>query len=63
MKKPHSQMTFSNKQALYKEIWDVILSLLTILDQFISVHFIVGNMKFTKEWAKMFKEMKNAKVK
>ena len=56
-------MTFSNKQVLYKEIWDVILSLLTILDQFISVHFIVGNMKFTKEWAKMFKEMKNAKVK
>ncbi len=63
MKKLHSQMTFSNKQALYKELWDVTLSLLTILDQFIIVHFILGNMKFTKEWVKIFKDMKKAKVK
>ncbi len=56
-------MTFSNKQALYKELWDVTLSLLTILDQLIIVHFILGNMKFTKEWVKIFKDMIKAKVK
>lgn len=54
MKKPHSQMTFSNKQALYKDIWQVFVFIHHILDQFIYVHILVDNLKFTKEWAKIF---------
>ena len=36
MKKPHSQMTFSNKQFLYKEVWQVFFK----QKHFRSVHFV-----------------------